>query len=57
MYDINFKGLKINGQKLLAMPKVRLNRNNVKVVEGYILDEFIKNRSPNNQGLQNPAGF
>ena len=48
MYDINLKGLKINGQKLLALPKVRLNRNNVKVVEGYILDAFIKDRSLNN---------
>ena len=48
LYDISLKGLKINGQKLLALPKVRLNRNNVKVVEGYILDAFIKDRSPNN---------
>ena len=48
LYDISLKGLKINGQKLLALPKVRLNRNNVKVVEGYILDAFIKDRSLNN---------
>ena len=45
LYDISLKGLKINGQKLLALPKVRLNRNNVKVVEGYILDAYIKDCS------------